>query len=53
MKLAARSAISIRELALRFAFTLLPIALVYNVTHYSTLLLTQGLKIVSLAAEVV
>ena len=32
----------------RFAFSLLPIALVYNITHYYTLVLTQGLKIVSL-----
>jgi hypothetical protein len=41
----------LRDLALDFGYTLLPIALVYNVTHYSTLILTQGLKIVSLASD--
>jgi hypothetical protein len=37
----ARSKIAIRELALRFACSLVPIAFVYNVTHYYTLLVTQ------------
>jgi hypothetical protein len=41
----------IGELALDFAYTLLPIALVYHVTHYATLLLTQGVKIVSLVSD--
>jgi hypothetical protein len=36
---------SLRELALQFAFTLIPIAFVYNVTHYFTLLLGQGYQI--------
>jgi hypothetical protein len=45
------SARSIRDLALDFGYTLLPIAHVYNVTHYATLILTQGLKIVSLASD--
>lgn len=40
-----------RELALRFASTLLPISLAYNVTHYYTLIQTQGVKIVSLASD--
>ncbi|HEY1078354.1 MAG TPA: hypothetical protein VGE51_16790 [Fontimonas sp.] len=40
-----------RELALDFAYPLLPIALVYNITHYATLILTQGLKIVSLTSD--
>ncbi len=39
---ATGSRISLRDLALRFAPTLLPIALVYHVTHYYTLLFTQG-----------
>lgn len=47
----ARSARPLRELALDFGFTLLPIALVYNVTHYATLILSQGVKIVSLASD--
>lgn len=42
---------SLRELALAFAYSLLPIALVYHVTHYYTLLLTQGVKIVSLVSD--
>lgn len=42
---------SVRDLALDFGYSLLPIALVYHVTHYSTLLLTQGLKIVSLVSD--
>lgn len=47
----ARSPLPLMELARRFAFSLLPIALVYNVTHYSTLILTQGVKIVSLLSD--
>ena len=46
-----RSARSPRELALDFGYTLLPIALVYNITHYATLILTQGMKIVSLLSD--
>lgn len=42
---------SVHALSLRFAFSLLPIALVYNVTHYYTLMLTQGVKIVSLISD--
>lgn len=42
---------SMRDLALGFAFSLLPIALVYHFTHYYTLLLTQGVKIVSLLSD--
>jgi hypothetical protein len=37
----ARTAIPLRELALQFAFSIIPIAFVYNVTHYYTLILTQ------------
>ena len=46
-----RSPRPLRELALDFGYSLLPIALVYHATHYSTLLLTQGLKIVSLFSD--
>lgn len=46
-----RSPRPVRELALDFAYSLLPIALVYSLTHYSTLLMTQGLKIVSLLSD--
>lgn len=46
-----RSTLSVRELALAFGYTLLPIALVYNLTHYATLLLSDGLKIISLLSD--
>ncbi|WP_091532839.1 hypothetical protein [Fontimonas thermophila] len=46
-----RSHASVRELAFAFAFSLLPIALVYHITHYYTLLLTQGVKIISLLSD--
>ncbi|MFA5938757.1 MAG: hypothetical protein WC809_05325 [Sinimarinibacterium sp.] len=46
-----RSRLSVRELALSFGYSLLPIALVYNITHYYTLILTQGVKIVSLLSD--
>lgn len=39
------------ELALMFAFSLIPIALVYNVAHYFTLFLVQGQKIIALASD--
>lgn len=41
----------VRELALDFGYTLLPIAFVYSLTHYATLILTHGLKIISLASD--
>ncbi len=41
----------LREVALRFGYSLIPIALVYHVTHYFTLLLNQGPKIVSLMSD--
>lgn len=47
----ARSPRPLRELALDFGYSLLPIALVYSMTHYSTLMLTQGLKIISLLSD--
>lgn len=47
----ARSPRPLRELVLDFGYTLLPIALVYHVTHYFTLILTQGVKIVSLLSD--
>ncbi|HUP91084.1 MAG TPA: hypothetical protein VM074_02470 [Solimonas sp.] len=42
---------SVRELCLDFGYCLVPIALVYNITHYYTLLVTQGLLIVRLASD--
>ena len=42
---------SLRDLALDFGYSLLPISLVYHMTHYATLLLTDGLKILSLISD--
>jgi hypothetical protein len=50
-KLFTRSPLSLRELALRFAYSLVPIAFVYNVTHYYTLIVSQGFSIVRIASD--
>ncbi|MFQ3200923.1 MAG: hypothetical protein ACI9SK_001653 [Zhongshania sp.] len=50
-KLIIRSDISVRVIALRFGLSLVPIAFVYNFTHYYTLLLTQGAQILKLASD--
>jgi len=42
---------TLRQLALDFGYSLLPIAVVYHLTHYATLLLAHGLKILSLASD--
>ena len=47
----AGSRVPMRQLLLDFSFSLLPIALVYHITHYYTLLLSQGVKIVSLLSD--
>ncbi len=41
----------VRELALDFAFSMIPIALVYNITHYYTLIATQGTQVVRLVSD--
>jgi len=51
MKIVTRSPRSVRDLALQFALTLVPIAFVYNVTHYYTLLLTQGPAILTMMSD--
>jgi hypothetical protein len=38
---AVRTAMPLRALALHFAYSIIPIAFVYNVTHYYTLVLTE------------
>ena len=48
---AARSTMPLRSLALDFALTLVPIAFVYNVTHYYTLLVAQGAKILPMISD--
>lgn len=42
---------SVAELGLDFAYSLLPIAFVYNITHYYTLIATQGSQIVRLVSD--
>lgn len=42
---------SVRELSLAFAFSLLPIALVYHISHYYTLIETQGIKVIRLLSD--
>ena len=50
-KVAAGSRQSMHALALAFTLSLVPIAFVYNITHYFTLLVSQGLQIVRLASD--
>ena len=50
-RIMAGSRLPMRQLLLDFSFSLLPIALVYHITHYYTLLLSQGVKIVSLLSD--
>lgn len=42
---------SVRDLAFAFAFSLVPIALVYNLAHYFTLFLLQGQEIIRLISD--
>jgi hypothetical protein len=46
-----RSPLGLRELMLRFAMSFVPIAFVYHLTHYYTLLFSQGGQIVRLASD--
>ncbi len=46
-----KSKTPLMELALHFAPSLIPIALVYNIAHYYTLLLTQGQEMVRLLSD--
>ncbi len=50
-KIIAKSPLSLKELSLRFAFSLIPIALVYSAAHYYTLIFSEGLNIISLASD--
>ncbi len=50
-KVLTRSPLSVTELSLRFGYSLLPIALVYHITHYYTLVLSQGLKLRGLFSD--
>lgn len=50
-KLITKSKLSLLELSLQFAFSLIPIAFVYNVAHYYTLILTEGQNIIRLISD--
>lgn len=50
-KLVAKSRTSLFDLSLQFAYSLVPIAFVYNVAHYYTLILTEGQNIIRLASD--
>jgi len=50
-KMITSSDIPVRDLALRFAFTLIPIAFVYNISHYYTLLITEGPNLIKLVSD--
>ena len=50
-KQAAGSTTSVHALALAFTLSLVPIAFVYNATHYFTLLASQGVQIVRIASD--
>lgn len=50
-KLAGRSGLGVKELALRVCLTLIPIAFVYHLTHYFTLALSQGGQMIRLVSD--
>lgn len=50
-KMLTESKLSLRKLALEFAFSLIPIALAYNIVHYYTLLLTRGQEIIRVISD--
>lgn len=51
MRYLTRTSLSLRSLGLRFALTLLPIILVYHVSHYLSLLVTQGTQLLPLLSD--
>lgn len=51
MKALTRAQQPVRTLVLQFAMSLVPIAFVYHVTHYYTLLLAQGGQMVRLISD--
>jgi hypothetical protein len=50
-RLATKTSVPLRTLAMQFALTLVPIALAYHATHYYTLLLTKLPSLVVLASD--
>src|SRR3989338_6215104 len=50
-KLITLSKISIKKLMMEFAFTLIPIAFVYNLAHYYNLILSSGQEMIRLISD--
>ncbi|RNL64751.1 hypothetical protein [Zhongshania marina] len=50
-KYIVNSSFTSKQLALHFAYSLLPIVLAYHLSHYYPLVQTQGIKIISLASD--
>jgi hypothetical protein len=50
-KTVTRSGMTLHTLALRFAFTLIPIAFVYNMTHYYGEFSSQGVQVVRMISD--
>ncbi len=50
-KLIANTTLTLLDSALEFSFSLIPIALVYNISHYYTLFAIQGQDIIRLASD--
>ena len=51
IKILVKTNLNVYQLSLRFAFSLLPIALVYNIAHYFTLFLIQGQSVISIISD--
>ncbi len=51
MKMLIKTKLSVIQLSLNFAYSLIPIALAYNIAHYFTLLLIQGQTIIPLLSD--
>jgi len=51
MKILSKTTTSIKDLSIQFAYSLIPIALAYNVAHYYTLLLIQGQSIIPILSD--
>jgi hypothetical protein len=50
-KTITNSSMSLHALALRFAFTLVPIAFVYNLAHYYTEFVSEGIQVVRMISD--
>lgn len=50
-KIIVKSSTPLKELALYFTFSLIPIAFVYNIAHYYTLIFTEAPGIIRLASD--